>query len=118
MATNVFTTIKNPFLFIRDRMGGRMRCGFFDIVVKDGSSPAVSCLNFEPSVSKFPNISSHLVAINVLATIKNPFLFFHDFMGVRIRCGFFDIVAKDGSKPAVSYAYYYKKSLFLFFVTL
>ena len=29
VATNVFTTIKNPFLFIRDRMGGRMRCGFF-----------------------------------------------------------------------------------------
>ena len=47
MATNAFTTIKNPFLFFRDLMGGRIRCGFFDIVVKDGSSPAVSCLNFE-----------------------------------------------------------------------
>ena len=27
-------------------------------------------------VSNFPNISSHLVATNVLTTIKNPFLFF------------------------------------------
>ena len=80
-----------------------MRCGFFDIVEKDGSSPAVSCLNFEPSVSKFPNISSHLVATNVLATIKNRFLFFRDRMGERMRCGFFDIVEKDGSKPAVSW---------------
>ena len=53
MATNAFTTIKNPFLFFRDFMGVRIRCGFFDIVVKDGSSPAVSWLNFEPSVSKF-----------------------------------------------------------------
>ena len=112
MATNVFTTIKNPFLFFRDFMGVRIRCGFFDIVVKDGSSPAVSWLNFEPSVSKFPSISSHLVATNVFTTIKNPFLFFCDFMGVRIRCGFFDIVVKDGSKPAVSYAYYYKKIIF------
>ena len=73
----------------------------------------VSCLNFEPSVSKFPSISSHLVATNVLATIKNPFLFFRDFMGVHIRCGFFDIVAKDASKPLVSYDYYYKKSFFI-----
>ena len=75
---------------------------FFDIVEKDGSSPAVSWLNFEPSVSNFPNISSHLVATNVFTTIKNRFLFFRDFMGVRIRCGFFDIVVKDSSSPAVS----------------
>ena len=80
-----------------------MRCGFFDIVAKDSSSPVVSCLNFEPSVSKFPNISSHLVATNAFTTIKNPFLFFRDFMGVRIRCGFFDIVAEDASKPLVSW---------------
>ena len=102
MATNAFTTIKNPFLFFRDLMGGRIRCGFFDIVVKDGGSSTVSCLNFEPSVSKFPSISSHLVATNVLATIKNRFFFFRDRMGGRIRCGFFDIVVKDGSSPAVS----------------
>ncbi len=59
----------------------RKRNGFFGIVAKDGSSPAVSCLNFEPKVSKFPSISSHLVATNVLATIKNPFLF------IRVRIG-------------------------------
>ena len=81
----------------------RARNGFFDIVEKDGSSPTVSCLNFEPRVSKFPSISSHLVATNAFTTIKNPFLFFRDFMGVRIRCGFFDIVVKDGSSPAVSW---------------
>ena len=92
----------------------RKRNGFFDIVAKDGSSPSVSCLNFEPSVSKFPYISSHLMATNVLATIKNPFLFFRDCMGGRMRCGFFDIVVKDASKPAVSCAYYYKKSISLF----
>ena len=90
VATNVFTTIKNRFLFFRDRMGGAYEMWiFFDIGVKDGSSPAVSCLNFEPRVSKFPSISSHLVATNVFTTIKNPFLFFCDFMGVRMRCGFF-----------------------------
>ena len=72
----MFTTIKNPFLFFRDRIVGRMRCGFFDIVAKDGSKPVVSCLNFEPRVSNFPNLSSHLVAANVLATIKNHFSFF------------------------------------------
>ena len=60
----------------------------------------VSCLNFEPSVSKFPNISSHLVAINVLATIKKSFFFFRDRMGERMRCGFFDIVVKDASSLA------------------
>ena len=114
VATNVLATIKNLFLFFRDFMGVRIRCGFFDIVAKDSSSPAVSCLNFEPSVSKFPNISSHLMATNVFTTIKNPFLFFRDFMGVRIRCGFFDIVVKDGSKPAISCACYYKKSISLF----
>ena len=43
----MLATIKNLFLFFRDFMGVRIRCGFFDIVVKDGSSPAVSCLNFE-----------------------------------------------------------------------
>ena len=84
----------------------------FLIVEKDGSSSAVSCLNFEPRVSKFPSISSHLVATNVFTTIKNPFLFFRDRMVGRMRCGFFDIVAKDGSKPVVSYAYYYKKIIF------
>ena len=61
-------------------MGVRIRCGFFDIVVKDGSSPAVSWLKFEPRVLNFPNISIHLVATNVLATIKNPFLFCRDRM--------------------------------------
>ena len=52
------------------------------------------------------------MATNVLATIKNPFLFFRDCMGGRMRCGFFDIVVKDASKPAVSCAYYYKKNHF------
>ena len=42
----------------------------------------------KPSWS-FPNISSHLVATNAFTTIKNPFLFFRDRMGVRMRCGFF-----------------------------
>ena len=70
-------------------MGVRIRCGFFDIVVKDGSSPAVSCLNCELRVSKFPSISSHLVATNAFTTIKNLFLFFRDFMRERMRCGFF-----------------------------
>ena len=61
----------------------------FLIVAKDASKPVVSWLKFEPRVSNFPNISSHQVATNVLATIKNPFLFFRDFTGVRIRWGFF-----------------------------
>ena len=61
----------------------------FLIVEKDASKPAVSWLKFEPSVSNFPNISSHLVATNVITTIKNSFLFFRDFMRVRMRCGFF-----------------------------
>ena len=95
-------------------MGVRIRYGFFDIVEKDGSSPAVSWLKIEPRVLNFPNISSHLVATNVLATIKNPFLFFRGRMGGRMRCGFFDIVEKDGSKPAISCACYYKKSISLF----
>ena len=55
--------------------------GFFDIVVKNGSSPSISWLKFEPRVSNFPNISSHLVATNVFTTIKNPFLFFRDCTG-------------------------------------
>ena len=29
VATNAFTIIKNPFLFFRDRMRVRIRCGFF-----------------------------------------------------------------------------------------
>ena len=91
-----------------------MKWGFFDIVVEDVSKSAVSCLNFEPRVSKFPSISSHLVANNAFTTIKNPFLFFRDLMGERMRWGFFDIVAKDASKPSVSFAYYIKKSIFLF----
>ena len=62
----------------------RIRCGFFDIVAKDGGRSTVSCLNFEPSVSKFPYISSHLMATNVLATIKNLFLFFRDRMRGRM----------------------------------
>ena len=49
---------------------------FFDIVVKEGGSSTVSCLNFEPRVSKFPSISSHLVATNAFTTIKNHFSFF------------------------------------------
>ena len=81
----MLATIKNPFLFFRDFTGVRIRWGFFDIVVKDGSSPSVSCLNFEPRVSKFPSISSHLVATNAFTIIKNPFLFFRDWMGVRMR---------------------------------
>ena len=71
---------------------------FFDIVAKDGGSPSVSRLNFESRISKFPSISSHLVATNAFTIIKNPFLFFRD----RMRCGFFDIVVKDGGSPAVS----------------
>ena len=48
------TTIKNPFLFFRDRMGGRMRCGFFDIVVKDASKPAVSCAYYYKKIIFYP----------------------------------------------------------------
>ena len=95
-----------------------MRCGFFDIVEKDASIKlAVLWLKFEPRVSNFPNISSHLVATNAFTTIKNPFLFFRDRMRVRMRCGFFDIVAKDGSSHVVSYAYYYKKSISFFYIS-
>ena len=54
------------------------------------------------------------MATNALATVKNPVLFFRDFTEVRMRWGFFDIVVKDGSSPAVSCAYYYKKSSSLF----
>ena len=50
----------------------------------------------------------------MLATIKNRFLFFRDFMGVRIRCGFFDIVVKDGSKPAISWLKFEPRSRILF----
>ena len=69
----------------------RKRKGFFDIVVKDASSLAKASLiaKIRALVSNFPNISSRRVATNVLATIKNPFLFFRDFMRVRMRCGFF-----------------------------
>lgn len=36
------------------------------------------------------------------------------FFLVRERNGFFNIVVKDGSSPAVSCAYYYKNSISLF----
>ena len=68
----------------------RKRTGFFEIVAKDASKPTVSWLKFEPRVSNFPNISSHSVAPNVIATIKNPILFFRDRIGVRMRWDFLD----------------------------
>mgnify|MGYP001789539166 CR=1 FL=1 len=38
----------------------RKRNGFFDIVAKDASKPAVSWLKFEPRVSNFPLIKSDI----------------------------------------------------------
>ena len=41
-------------------------------VAKDGSSPSVSCLNFEPRVSKFPVLEAS-VASSTNATASSPF---------------------------------------------
>ena len=62
----------------------RKRNGFFDS--RKGRQHKACCLmaKIRVSVSNFPNISSHLVATNVFTTIKNPFLFFRDRMGVRM----------------------------------
>ena len=52
----------------------RVRIGLFEIVVKDASRPAVSWLNFEPKVSKFPAVSAY-EADTAHATIGSLFLF-------------------------------------------
>ena len=44
------------------------------IVAKDGSKPLVSCLNFEPRVSKFPVIEVGATSITA-ATMKSHYLF-------------------------------------------
>ena len=44
------------------------------IVAKDGSKPLVSCLNFEPMVSKFPVIEVGATSITS-ATMKSHYLF-------------------------------------------
>ena len=56
-----------------------MRCFFVvnDFVYssrKDGSKPWVSCLNFEPRVSKFPVIEVGATSITA-ATMKSHYLF-------------------------------------------
>ena len=45
------------------------------IVAKDGSKPSVSCLNFEPKVSKFPVIEVGATSITA-ATMKSHYLFY------------------------------------------
>ena len=44
------------------------------IVAKDGSKPLVSCLNFEPEVSKFPVLEVEATS-NTSATMKSHYLF-------------------------------------------
>ena len=44
------------------------------IVAKDGSKPSVSCLNFEPRVSKFPVLEVEATS-NTAATMKSHYLF-------------------------------------------
>ena len=56
-----------------------MRCFFAvnDFVYSgsvDGSKPSVSCLNFEPIVSKFPVIEVEATSITT-ATMKSHYLF-------------------------------------------
>lgn len=43
------------------------------IVAKDGSKPSVSCLNFEPEVSKFPVLEVEATS-NTSATMKSHIL--------------------------------------------
>ena len=43
------------------------------IVAKDGSKPSVSCLNFEPKVSKFPVLEVEPTS-NTTATMKSHIL--------------------------------------------
>ena len=45
------------------------------IVAKDGSKPLVSCLNFEPMVSKFPVLEVGAIS-NTSATMKSHYLFY------------------------------------------
>ena len=45
------------------------------IVAKDGSKPSVSCLNFEPMVSKFPVLEVEATS-NTSATMKSHYLFY------------------------------------------
>ena len=57
-----------------------MRCFFVvnDFIyssIKDGSKPSVSCLNFEPKVSKFPVIEVGATS-NTAATMKSHYLFY------------------------------------------
>ena len=46
----------------------------FSIVAKDGSKSLVSCLNFEPVVSKFPVLEVGATS-NTAATMKSHYLF-------------------------------------------
>ena len=43
------------------------------IVAKDGSKPSVSCLNFEPKVSKFPVLEVEATS-NTTATMESHIL--------------------------------------------
>ena len=45
------------------------------IVAKDGSKPLVSCLNFEPMISKFPVLEVGAIS-NTSATMKSHYLFY------------------------------------------
>ena len=75
------------------------------IVAKDGSKPSVSCLNFEPRVSKFPVIEVGATSITT-ATMKSHYLFVQGDNGLMwsTECvnDFIYSGSKDGSKPSVS----------------
>ena len=69
-------------------------------VAKGGSSPSVSCLNFEPKVSKFPVLEA-CVASSTNATASSPFrrtyVYEKAFEWWNLTW-----VAKGGSSPSVS----------------
>ena len=55
--------------------------------MKDGSSPAVSCLKLEPKVSSFPVLEAN-VASSTNATAKSPFIWACVYEGVVKRLDF------------------------------
>ena len=63
------------------------------IVAKDGSKPSVSCLNFEPRVSKFPVLEVGATS-NTSATMKSHILFRNLFTCPLL----WDIVNNNGEK--------------------
>ena len=70
---------------------------------KDASKPAVSWLNFEPRVSKFPVIGT-AVPFQSLLLLGNSFFVCHHKMGDVLKLEMeFPRCSKDASKPAVSW---------------